>query len=341
MENIAHSLAGVCIARAGFTEKVTPRAAFWTGLAAANLPDVDLLTYPLLGQEAYLLHHRGITHSLLALALVPPLVAWIARRFSSSSSFPALWFLAFLAYASHLAMDLPTSWGTMLLLPFSDVRFAADWVFIVDLMFWVILSIPFWLGRFVPIQSVQLNRITLLFLGAYVGLCGFCHEMALKKVAEAAKAQEIEVTELHAYPAAFLPVVWNGVAGDSVFWHQGGIQLLGGHGQALNRKIARNLDQRAVAAAIQTPIGKRFVTWWANAPYAEVRCVGERRWVVLRDLRLENPWLGLAGFQLAIEMSRENKSSPWEARSRRWISWFLGKSLPEADCLNLHNSADP
>jgi hypothetical protein len=105
--------------------------------------------------------------------------------------------------------------------------------------------------------------------------------------------------------------------------------------------VARNLDQEAARAVVELPLGKRFVNWWARAPYAEVRCVGDKRWVILGDLRLEHPWLKGVGFKLAFEMERDTKTSNWKEKSHRWVTWFVGEALPEAHCPSLHRSADP
>ena len=67
MENLAHSLIGVVLARTGFEKKVP----FGTAaiVIAANLPDIDSIA-TFWGALYYLHHHRGITHSFLGLAVI-------------------------------------------------------------------------------------------------------------------------------------------------------------------------------------------------------------------------------------------------------------------------------
>jgi inner membrane protein len=101
---------------------------------ASNLPDIDVVLWAR-SDVTYLLFHRGFTHSLLGLAVLPPILAgalwWgLGRR-------TALGWLLLLCWAGailHVLYDLFTSWGTMLLYPFSVDRLALDWIFIVDLV---------------------------------------------------------------------------------------------------------------------------------------------------------------------------------------------------------------
>ena len=63
MDNLTHTLAGVMLSRAGLN-RVAPRATLVLALAA-NAPDIDIVTRGW-GSLAYLHHHRGLSHSLLA-----------------------------------------------------------------------------------------------------------------------------------------------------------------------------------------------------------------------------------------------------------------------------------
>src|SRR5688500_15656029 len=72
MDNLAHTLAGAALAKVGL-ERRTPLA-LPTLLIAANLPDIDALAYlrdPLFA----LTFRRGWTHGVLAMAVLPPLLA--------------------------------------------------------------------------------------------------------------------------------------------------------------------------------------------------------------------------------------------------------------------------
>ena len=74
MDNVTHSLAGLLLAegvvqvqaRRGRPLSGAARSAvYFTSLLSNNLPDLDFLYAPIThGQLGYLLHHRGMTHTL-------------------------------------------------------------------------------------------------------------------------------------------------------------------------------------------------------------------------------------------------------------------------------------
>ena len=142
MENLAHTLTGLALARAGLEDKI-PYGALPL-VVAANLPDADVIA-GYFGPLHYLHYHRGITHSLagtLVLGLLVGGLAWLLRGWSRvpdarlSSSLAA----ALLAAASHPLLDLTNSYGLWPYLPFSDSTVYGDLVFIVDPYIWVILG---------------------------------------------------------------------------------------------------------------------------------------------------------------------------------------------------------
>ncbi|MBI5166973.1 MAG: metal-dependent hydrolase [candidate division NC10 bacterium] len=67
MDPITHSLTGLTLSNLGLRE-VAPLASTAV-LLSSILPDVDYLTN-LKGREAYLKHHRGLSHSILGIAIL-------------------------------------------------------------------------------------------------------------------------------------------------------------------------------------------------------------------------------------------------------------------------------
>src|SRR4030065_1427485 len=107
MDPVTHSLAGATIANLGFKRK----AAMWVLLLSSIAPDFDYITR-LWGADVFLRYHRGITHGILALFIVPIIIGLI---FGREKNFLYSSFLAFLAYTVHLLMDLTTQYGTRIL----------------------------------------------------------------------------------------------------------------------------------------------------------------------------------------------------------------------------------
>jgi inner membrane protein len=143
MDNLCHSLAGAAIAQTGFARRL-PRATL-LGVVAANIPDVDALTYLGADSATAVAFRRGWTHGLPALVVwafvLAALFAWLSRRWPRSAvmgdgtpTFAVrsyLW-LAAIAVVSHPVLDWMNTYGVRFLMPFSDEWFYGDTLFIVD-----------------------------------------------------------------------------------------------------------------------------------------------------------------------------------------------------------------
>jgi inner membrane protein len=142
MENLAHSLLGVTLARTKLGKRVpyaTPAL-----LIAANLPDADVVV-SFWGSLYYLLHHRGITHSILGvfvLSIVLALILWLLGRWRAPSrySFPGILGVVTLTSFTHPLLDYTNSYGLRPFLPFLDNWYYGDIVFIVDPYLWLLLG---------------------------------------------------------------------------------------------------------------------------------------------------------------------------------------------------------
>src|SRR2546430_830401 len=96
---------------------------------------------------AYLLYHRGITHSFAGAAVLIVgltavaglLLRWLAARRGAAPP-PWRWIAACVAAGvmSHLYLDWQGSYGVRPLLPWNATWYYADWVAIVDPFFWML-----------------------------------------------------------------------------------------------------------------------------------------------------------------------------------------------------------
>ena len=150
MDNITHSLTGVAIA-----ELVLPRGAssgarrvfMASGIAAANLPDLDLVYTAITpGPLGYLLHHRGHTHTiagLVALGAVMALVyrAWPAVRALSVPERRRLLALVAINLIGHVSLDAFNSYGVHPFYPFANHWIYGDAVFIFEPWIWMFLGV--------------------------------------------------------------------------------------------------------------------------------------------------------------------------------------------------------
>jgi inner membrane protein len=106
------------------------------GALAGMAPDLDVLiqssTDPLLQLE----YHRQFTHSLVFIpvgALLCAVAFWPFMQ--RHMSFKAIWLTALAGYATHGLLDACTTYGTLLLWPFSDTRIAWNTISVIDPVF--------------------------------------------------------------------------------------------------------------------------------------------------------------------------------------------------------------
>jgi inner membrane protein len=157
MDNVTHTLAGLLLAesavrlRARLTaSEPSPRFrafASITSLVAANLPDADLLYTGLGGDRlAYMLHHRGHTHTIVLAVVGAALLhgaaslVWRLRARAAPPRDDGRWLLALLLASalSHILLDWTNSYGVHPFWPFDGRWVYGDAVFIVEPWFWVI-----------------------------------------------------------------------------------------------------------------------------------------------------------------------------------------------------------
>lgn len=100
---LGHSLAGYAIAQFTAPKGGHRMRGWWLlPIVMANLPDLDFLPGLLAGRPA--LYHHGVTHSLGFALLISLGVTGIYRL--RKRPFPATFHLCFLAYLSHLLLDV-------------------------------------------------------------------------------------------------------------------------------------------------------------------------------------------------------------------------------------------
>ena len=147
MEPVTHMLTGAVLSRAGLNR----RAAYMTFamVIAAEFPDIDTLWSlggPLTGFE----HHRGITHTFVALPFEAALITlyfYVTHRFRKQSAkreqAPPNWLWMFtgtlVALLSHLLLDWTNNYGLRPFFPFNPRWYAGSFVFIFEPILFAIL----------------------------------------------------------------------------------------------------------------------------------------------------------------------------------------------------------
>src|SRR6266571_3884947 len=230
MENLAHTLLGLSLAKSGL-ERATPLAT--TALViSSNLPDLDVLSRVEGGTVGYLEYHRGFTHGFVGGALV-----WLT---ATTATRTVVWLVIGTLASLAVALALRHPYDPQTIAIPSSVR--GIWFGGLAI---VIAGALFRWRRLGP----RLVRYSLLLLALYYGGTWMAHQSALQ-------AARISLTSLRpegaasmaAWPAPANPLFWQSAAKSSDAIYDGSVNLLERREQwrelpALDPKLADALRQ--------------------------------------------------------------------------------------------------
>lgn len=175
--------------------------------AAAASPDLDVLFAhtPL----EFLLIHRGISHSLAAAPLFGLLLALCCRPLWRPStpgrwSLGATWLFCCAMLLLHIWLDVVTTYGTMIFLPFSHYRVRLNALYIIDLALTLPLLWAVWRWR--ARRSLMLAALAWVFVWPALGIGLNAWHTA--QCEARFSAENRAVSRLHVLPDAFSPLFW-------------------------------------------------------------------------------------------------------------------------------------
>jgi inner membrane protein len=172
-------------------------------------PDLDSLirsnTDPLL----YLQYHRQFTHSLIFIpvgSLICALVFYFALARRWQISFKLTYLFCLLGYATHGLLDACTSYGTQLLWPFSDERFAWNTISIIDPLF--TLPLLALVVTSLVKKSPRFAQLALCWVIAYQGFGVFQHQRVVAAGEERAEQRGHVPIRLEVKPSFGNLLLW-------------------------------------------------------------------------------------------------------------------------------------
>jgi inner membrane protein len=307
MEPITHFLTGACIGRAGLNRKTA--YATLAAVLATEAADVDVL-WGLRGPVEELKHHRGITHTFIAVPVVAAaavgavwlLDRWVrARRKRKLKAAPPidpgapapqppqpvrwgwLYLTALIAALSHLALDWTNNYGLRPFFPFNSRWYAGSFVFIAEPVLWafplVALIVPWLFG----LADAEIGARRTAFRGrgwAIFALAGmvalWCwrwteHAQALAMVENVQIATApIRRAAMEPYPVN--PFRWHAILETDDFYQTAEIDTRAGTivSDARQDVLFKPTATAATEAAKRTPLGQVYMDWGS--------------WAVVRDL---------------------------------------------------------
>jgi inner membrane protein len=309
MEPLTHFFTGACISRAGLNRKTA--CATVVATLAAEAADLDIL-WGFKGPVEELKHHRGITHTFIAVPFVAAFVVvivglsyqWLesrrARRRARSApaeESPAasrkpplrwLWLYAigFIAALSHILLDWATSYGIRPFFPFNPRWYAGSFVFIAEPLLWGVfllaLVIPWLLG----LADREIGARRPVFRGRGWAIFALIAMLVLGcwRWAEHAQALALigngqvttaQITRSAAEPYPINPWRWHAIVETPGFYQTTEVDTRTGSVDSDPNLdvIYKPADTPAIEAAKQTFLGRVYLDW---GTWAVVRDLGQQ-----------------------------------------------------------------
>ncbi|NLO79418.1 MAG: metal-dependent hydrolase [Xanthomonadaceae bacterium] len=289
MDPVTQGLLGAAAAQAACGRRW--RHAWLAGAVGGLIPDLDVLIRstadPLLAIE----YHRHFTH---ALAFIPvggliaaaPWLLWRRHRRRWRTVVAA----SILGYATHGLLDACTSYGTLLLWPFSTQRIAWDVIAIIDPIFTLVLLLGvLWAALR---GTGRAAAVALLFCLLYLGAGWQQRERALEVQAQIAAVRGHAIERGRVFPTLGNQLVWRSLyqAGDRFYVDRIRVPWLGAPQWTPGSSVVRLSEDELLAAAPADPRVRqdfRRFSWfsdgWVARTPSEPEVIGDVRYSLRTD----------------------------------------------------------
>ena len=292
MEPVTHFLTGACIGRAGLNRK----SAYVTlaAVLAAEAADLDIL-WNLAGPVEGLKHHRGITHTFIAVPFIAAIVTaavwlfhlWRSRRPVQSQTQAVRWrwvyIAALIASLSHIFLDWTNNYGVRPFFPFSPRWYEGSFVFIAEPVLWLLLLSAIVMPWLLGLTDSEIGARRSRFRGrgwAIFALCGmaavWCWRWAEHAQARAlldnTQVTTAGTTRIAIEPYWVNPYRWHAIIETPAYYQTAEVNTWTGtiDSEAPRDVLYKPADTPAVEAAKRTPLGQVYLDWG--------------RWAVVRDI---------------------------------------------------------
>lgn len=209
MDDITHTLLGAAAAHIAFSRRLG-RWSIPIGGFAALVPDAEFFLTPLADPATPWEFHRHFTHSLAFIPLGGLIAALPFLVFPSCRGQRKLVIAAaMIGCATHGLLDTCTSWGTRLLWPFTDARFAWDVIAIIDPLFTIALLVGIIWSLIA--KSSRPAVIGLACAMLYMGLGVWQHHRGLAAQEQIAQSHGDSIVRGRVMPTLGNMIVWRSV----------------------------------------------------------------------------------------------------------------------------------
>ena len=270
---------------------------FLSGLA----PDIDIFIRSSNDPLLFLEFHRQFTHSLFFIpigGLICSIVFYYLFTKKFNFSFKETYIYSTIGYATHGIIDSFTTYGTQLLWPFTDARFAWNTVSVIDPLFTLPVIIFCLLTLIKKNNKYSFYAITWMLM---YQLTGFIQkDRAENIIYDYAKLKGHDINEIEAKPSFANIVVWKVIYSDDNNYYVNAIRLGLSHkiypGEVI-KKLEIRKDFEWLEPSSQQAIDIERFRWFSN-DYLGIAKNNENIIYDIRFSSIPNEVEGLWGIQL-------------------------------------------
>lgn len=306
LEPVTHLLTGACLGRAGLNR--TTALATLTLTLAAEAPDIDFVAY-FGGSVNGFAHHRGFTHTLLGVPFVAALAlaaVYGIHRLSKKNrdeatppNWKLLYLYAVLGGLMHIFQDFTNNYGVRPFAPFHPQWYSWDIVFIVDPFILAALTLGLVAPALAGMVTEEIGEARRPFRGrggaiaalVCLALAIFVRHVEHRRAVNALESLTYrgqDPMRVSAYPSAWNPFAWRGVAETQDFFEMLPVNAFSGDVDPDKQAVVRYKPEEtpATLAAKNSRLGRVYLDW-AQYPLVEEapRAEGNERLVQFQDLR--------------------------------------------------------
>jgi inner membrane protein len=230
MDTVTQITLGAAVGEATAGREAGNKAPLW-GAVFGLLPDLDVLANPFLTEAQALTFHRSLTHSLLFIAVVTPLAAYLLQHFSSDEA-PSVRRWAGLVGAvlgTHVGLDCLTTYGTQIFWPFSHYPVIYGTIFIIDPLYTIPLATGLLASlRWAPTARTRrwVNDAGLVLSSAYLLLTVVNKQYIDHVFAQNLAQKQPTAKRFLTTPTPFNNLLWRGLAETNDGFYVGDYSLL-------------------------------------------------------------------------------------------------------------------
>ena len=282
MDPLTHISAGLAVSL--FSRPWFQKAKYFIPfcLLAAWIPDADIF-FDGGDPEFSLLHHRGVTTSFIGGIPLAAAVAGLYKLVSKETKYLHAALLAYVLICVHTWLDLVNTYGTQILAPLSNHRFALDGAFIIDPILTLTGLILIAVALIMKSKRRKVAFFASLWFFAYpvmnMAIGGYLESAHSRKLTE----QGVDHVAVYVAPDALTPRYWKAITDLGDQYRMDTIDLFGGE------PVEPLFYQRASKDRMRL-LGEQVsmfdtYAWFSRWPVVEETMTPEGLRVVFSDLR--------------------------------------------------------